>query len=231
MGTRLRRTVVSTVALVLPLGVIAAVGGPTFFAGAKTAIYPVMCNVSATVTFSPPLVKGGIDTVNKADNEVTTVSGITFTNCVSSNTIGAPTSGTASDITVNTAPAKGAKVSGIQHYIKADCGQFTSPTTLKQLKGGNVTVTWSGQPAGWGATGTTTELGNGASLASNAGGEVGFNLLGNATGDYAGTTKPYPSQTTAYIVNNATSANLLGGCNSGPVSSITIDASTSTAIF
>ena len=90
-------------AFLVPAGFVAALEGPSLLAGAAGPSFPVVCNMSATVTFSPPLTLAGTDTTNPAAVTTTTISGVTLSNCLSSDPSGPPTSGSATVSPITTA--------------------------------------------------------------------------------------------------------------------------------
>lgn len=219
IGRRIK-VAIGVLVVAMPLGVVGAMEGPSLIAGASAApAFPATCRISATVSFNPPLVAGGLSGPSEP-NEVATVDNISLTDCLSSNGIGAPTSGTAAPVTITTAPAKAGKINKVKQFNTANCGSFASTTTLKELKHFSLTISWSGN-SGTGQTLVSTKK---ATAAVGPGAEVGFLLSGPATGDYA--TKV--GQSVAYVANDANGVNLLSGCAGGPVSSITIDSATST---
>jgi hypothetical protein len=235
--------VVGSVALAA--GLLAAIDGPVFMASSATPTFPVTCAISASVSFTPPLVAGGYTFHAKSGtlpsaNEIATGTS-TLSSCLSSAPYGSPSAGSAS-FTITLKPVRSAAKNWdpitqsncdpttdvnctYYTFVQADCTQFASATTLTALKHVNVTITWSSEQFS-GGTLQTTITGNGAGATSNGGGEVGFALTGKviAPSDY-----PYAAaQTTAFIVNNAAGTNLISGCPSGPVSGISIDGATST---
>lgn len=210
----------STLALAAPLGFVGAVEGPALLASAAGApVYPVTCNISATVGFDPPLVAGGI-TGPAEPNEVATISNISLTNCLSSAGIGTPTSGSSLSTSISTPPAKAGKINKVKQVNTANCASFAGTGTLKELKSFALTVTWVGNQ-GTGQTQVSTKK-VGIALGPNA--SVGFVLIGPASGDYADKF----AQSVAYVIEDSNGLNLLTGCHGGPVSSISIGGPAST---
>ena len=215
---------IGAVVVAVPATIVATLTVPPMLAGAATPSYPVVCTMSATVSFSPPLTKAGTDTTNKAAVTTTTISNGRLSNCESAASAGAPTSGTIPTLTITTAAAKGSKVDKVQHYTIGSCPDFASTTTLKSLKHLTITVSWSG-----GEGGTSTFVNKSAAAAVNSFGEVGFAFSSKAgPGSYS---EKALDQITAYI-DAADSTALATGCSANQtVSSVTIDPTHSVAIL
>ena len=219
-----RKILLVAIAVVLPATSFAVFGGPTLFAGAAAPAFPVACQMSATVTFNPPLTKAGTDTTNKAAVTTTTIAGGSLTNCLSAAAAGAPTSGAIPTTVISTAAVKGAKVGKVQHYTIGSCPAFASTNTLKSLKNLALHVNWTG-----GMGGSSTFTVKSPSAAINNFGEVGFVFGGKAVlGSYS---EKSLNQITAYLDATASSA-LAGGCNlNQTVSGATVDSVHSVAIL
>ena len=226
---KLRRTIVRgavAFAFLVPAAFVAALEGPSLLAFAAAPSFPVACNLSATVTFNPPLTPTGVQSGNSAAKETTTITGGTLSNCLSSDPAGAPTGGTVPTLTITTPATKliGVKVNKVQQYATGYCPGFASSTTLKALKGLAITVNWTG-----GAGGSSTFTVHSPGAAVNQAGEVGFAFLGKqGTGSYS---ERALNQVTAFI--DPTDSNALGsGCSGNQtVATATIDGTTSTAIL
>lgn len=215
----------AALALLAGLGMAAVLTVPVV-AGASGASFPVMCNLSATVNFSPPLTQGGVQNGNSAAVETTTITGGTLSHCLSSDSLGAPTGGTFPTVTITTPATKliGVKVNKVQQYATGYCPSFSSPTTVKSLKGMVMNVTWTG-----GAGGTSTFTVKSPALGLNSSGEAGFILSGKqGPGSYS---QKALNQVTAFL-DTPDSIVIANGCPGGAsVSSASIDGTTSTAIL
>lgn len=226
---RIRRNLLRgavSLAFLVPTGLIAALAGPSLMASAAAPAYPVVCQLSATITFNPPLTPTGVVSSNSGATETTTVSGGTLSNCVSADpTAAAPTGGSIATLTITTPATKliGDKVNKVQQYATGYCPGFVSASTLKALKGLSITVTWTG---GQGGTSTFTDKSPGGAVANS--GEIGFVFGGKAvTGSYS---EKNLNQISAYV-DAADSANLLGACSGGTVTTATIDPTRSIVII
>lgn len=213
-------------AILVSSGLVAALLGPSLIASAASPAFPVMCNVGATVTFSPPLTKTGVVSGNSAAVESVTIGSGTLSNCVSADPSGAPSSGSIPPVTFTTPATKliGDKVNKVQQYAIGYCPGFASTSTFKSLKGLSVTVNWTG-----GQGGSSTFTDKSPSAAINSFSEVGFTFLGKeGGGSYA---QKALNQITAYI--DATDSTALAtGCSANQtVSSVTIDPATSAAVL
>ena len=203
----------------VPVGIAAAVVGPTLLASAGGIQDPVMCNVTGTASFSPALTNAGVNT-GKGTNETVTLSGFNQNHCLSSSSSGAPTSGSIGTTTVEIAATKVGSGHSAQ-YLTGYCPGFASTNSLKALKGLLLTTTWSGGEGG--TTGIETKT---PTVAANSLGEAGFAIVAKyETGSYASK----QVQAILYLTSSETAA-LGGGCTSGPVSSITFDGATSTVL-
>ena len=195
-------------AVLLPVGLIAALEGPNLTAGAAPPpSFPVACNLSGTVNFSPPLTLAGVVSGNSGAVTTTTITGGTLSNCLSAASAGAPSSGTIPTLTITTPATKlvGLKVNKVQQYATGYCPAFAGTATLKSLKGLSITANWTG-----GAGGTSTFTVSSPSPAINFFAEVGFNFLGKmGTGSYA---QKALNEVTAFL--DPTSSEALGsGCS------------------
>lgn len=222
----LTRTLAVAIAAI-PVAGITALVEPMLGADAAVVAYPVMCNLSATVGFSPAMTPTGTDTTNKAAVTTTTISNASLQGCLSSDPHGAPSSGTvAGTVSVRTPGTKTTKVGPTQHYATGYCPAFTSTDTLKSLKGLTLVVAWTG-----GAGGTSTFVVTKAFPAINLHGEIGFVLQAKqGPGAYS---QKLINQITAYL--DATDSLVLAtGCKTGytgPISTVVIDPAYSTAAF
>ena len=218
------KILLAAAAIALPAVGIAAVTASTPVASAVASALPVMCKVSATVTFNPPLTKNGVDTTNKAAMNTATITNGQASACVSSDAHGAPTSGTFGPVTIKTAATKGAKVNKVQHYTLGSCPGFASVATFKALKGLTLVVHWTG-----GAGGTSTFVNKTASAVADNVGEVGFALASKAgPGSYS---EKALDQVTAFL-DVADSTALASGCAANQtVHTVTVDVNHSTLIL
>jgi len=239
---RFRKTLLTTMAAALPLGILAAISGPALFSSAASPTLPVQCNFSATVNLNPPLIVGGTQTTVKTSTEQATISNESFSNCTTSAALGTPVaSASQSGPTINTPALYIGKVNNVKTYTVGECSQFTSPTTLAALKNLNFTVGWASEQftGGTMASGMTSK---GGGATTNGGGELGFVLYGKpSTGDYSVKTP----QVVAYVLPDDAGTAALANCPvglspgayphdpgynpaTGAVSSFQIDGSTST---
>jgi len=200
-------------------GLAATLVGPASVAGAAGVQDPIMCNVSGTATFNPPLTQAGSNT-GKGSVETVTLTGFTESNCVSSSSSGAPTGGTIPATSIRVAATKVGSGKATQ-YLTGYCPGFASTSSLKALRKVTLTSNWSG------GEGRSTQIETKkAGIATNNLGEAGFAIVGKfITGSYP----LKPVQITAYLTA-AESTALAGQCATGPVSSITFDGSTSTIL-
>jgi hypothetical protein len=220
-GLRRKLLLGAAAALVgLPLGVAAAIEGPTMFAAAGGVQDPVMCNITGTASFSPPLTNAGTNT-GKGSTENVTLSGFTESHCLSSDNSGAPSSGSIPPQTIHIAATKSGSGKSAQ-YLTGYCPGFASPSSLKALKNLTFVSNWSG-----GAGGSTTITTKAAGIAGpNNLGEAGFAVPAKfGTGSYAAKV----AQVVVFLTAAETAA-LGSQCASGPVSSVTFDSSTSTIV-
>ncbi|HUY22634.1 MAG TPA: hypothetical protein VMV22_09860 [Acidimicrobiales bacterium] len=220
------KILVGALALAVPVACVAAVTVPALQAGASLApAYPVVCKMSATVTFSPALTKAGVDTTNKAAVTSTTISGGTLSSCISADPAGAPSGGTIATTTIKTPATKSGKVGKVMHYLIGSCPAFAQAGTLKSLKNLALTVSWSG-----GQGGSSTFTVKKAEPAINDSGEVGFAFSGKAVlGSYS---EKALNQITAYLAPPSTSTALATGCSGNQVvTGATVDTSFSVAVL
>ena len=219
MRTR-RRILFGVLALALPVTGFAVFGTPSMFAGAAAPAFPVACKITATVTFSPALTKGGTHTTNPAARTTVTVTAGHLAACLSAAPSEAPGHGTLPTTTFTLPATKLAARS----YATGYCPAFDGNATLKALKGLRLAVAWTG-----GAGGTSDFTNKKATLATNKDSEVGFALSGKeGFGSYA---EKSLNQVTLFI-DTADSAALSTGCAANQtVSSVTFDNSNSVAIL
>ncbi len=211
-------TVSAAVAVAIPLGIGAAIVGPTL-ASAGGVQDPVMCNVTGTASFSPPLTHTGENT-GSGSVETVTLSGFSETHCLSSSSSGAPSSGTFATTSIHIAATKVGSGKTAE-YLTGYCPGFASSNSLKALKNLTLTTSWTG---GEGAT-TAIET-KSPTIAANDIGEAGFAISAKyESGSYAAKVV----QAILYLTSSETGT-LGGGCPSGSVSSITFDGATSTVL-
>ncbi|MGH9029526.1 MAG: hypothetical protein ACRDV4_07920 [Acidimicrobiales bacterium] len=201
----------------VPVGIVTALLGPSMFASAAAAQDPIMCNLSGSVTFNPPLTKAG-DNTGKGSVETVTLDGLSLSHCLSSDSSGAPSSGSISNQTLTIAATKSGKGKSAE-YLTGYCPGFASSSSLKALKKLTLTTNWTG-----GAGGSTTVETKSGAVAANSSGEAGFAIVEKfESGNYP--TKV--AQTIAYLTSADTAE--IGSC-SGSISSISFDGTTSTAL-
>jgi len=211
-------TVSAALAVAIPLGIGAAIVGPTL-ASAGGVQDPVMCNVTGTASFSPALTHAGENT-GKTSVETVTLSGFSETHCLSSSASGAPSSGTFATTSVHIAATKVGS-GPTAEYLTGYCPGFASTNSLKALKNLTLTTNWTG-----GEGNTTAIETKSPTVASNNIGEAGFAIAAKyESGSYAAKVV----QAILYLTSSET-ATLAGGCTSGSVSSITFDGTTSTVL-
>lgn len=254
---RARKHIFTATALLVPVGLLAVVTGPTLFAGAAKLSNPVVCAMDAQLNFNPPLqglnatanpggspvTHQGNDTTNPAAVESITVSGtggptspIGLNNCVTSSPIGNPDSGSIPAFTFTTPTVKTFKEAArphVQHYQVGACDGLANPTgatekaTLKALKSFNSAITWQDQPDWTTGTSSTALTTKGAGTTANDNSEQGLVVQGTGTGDYAGN-----SQITLYVDGTVLDGgNWYASCTSGTVSTVTIDSNTSAILI
>jgi hypothetical protein len=206
-----RRILTSVVAFALPIALIAGLSSAA--SAKKPPPNPTTCHLSASVTISPPLSVTGV-VAPKGSIGTTTVN-VTYSSC-SNGTPGAAT------LSIQTKAAKDKNWATDGNQKKDDylglCGTFASTSTTKSLKKAVKNLPVSGG-----------ELKGAKAAAGTVGSEVGFII---SHGTVKGGTYPTASHGAlieAGLVNDANNTNLIGGCKSGPVSTIDIDPSTSTA--
>ncbi len=211
-------TVSAALAVAIPLGIGAAIVGPTL-ASAGGVQDPVMCNVTGTASFSPPLTHAGENT-GKGSVETVTLSGFSESHCLSSSASGAPSSGTLATTSVSIEATKVGSGKTAE-YLTGYCPGFASPNSLKALKNVALTTTWSG-----GEGNTTAIETKSPTIAANDLGEAGFAISAKyESGSYAAKVV----QAILYLTSSETGT-LAGGCESTTVSSITFDGTTSTVL-
>jgi hypothetical protein len=203
--------------MAVPLAMVAGLALPA--GAAKAPPNPVTCHLSATVSISPPLtVKGVLSAKGQAGT--TTVNG-TLINCHTSAgsvpNISLPLSiSTPASIAKKDAAAVSAGDNPKNYYLGL-CGTFASTSTIKELKKAVKNLPIAGGVL------------KGAKPASGTvGTDVGF-VISNGTvkgGTYP--TASHGASIQAGLTNDANNTNLIGGCQSGPVSSIDIDSTQST---
>jgi len=169
---------------------------------------------------------------NLVGNETVTITDITLGGCLSSNTVGTPSSGSIPDMTFSVPPVYATNVGAIKEYDQSDCANFPGGKAfLKVLGKQGITAHWLGQPALWGGLGFTIVKPLGGVAASNGGSELGFTLPGRASGGVLG--GDYADSATAiagFVSNVGDGANLNAQCSGDTtVTSVTLDATTSTA--
>ena len=214
-----RKILIGVVALAMPLAT--TVGLASAASAAKAPPNPETCHLSATVAISPPLSAKGV-VAAKGSIGTTTVN-VTYSSCVlAAGASGAhAAAGLTSHIVIQTKAAKDKNYKTDGNSKKSDylglCAAFASSSTTKALGKAvkNLPIaggTLKGAKAAEGTVGT----------------EVGFNIIGTAKlGSYPTASKG--ASIAAGLVNNANNTNLINGCTSGPVSTINIAPSTSTA--
>ena len=222
MDMNIRRKVgmgAAALIIALPLSFVAALAGPTLLASAGGVQDPVMCNISGSATFTPPLTKAGVNT-GKGSTESVKLTGFSESNCLSSSSDGPPASGSIPTQTISIAATKVGSGKTAQ-YLTGYCPGFASTNSLKALKGLTLTSSWSG-----GEGSSTSILTKPAGIAANNLGEAGFAVPAKVVGG------KYPSKVAQVIVYlTVDESNALGTfCAGGPVGSITFDPSTSTVI-
>jgi hypothetical protein len=219
------KVLLGALAIAVPTASVVAITSPTLIAGAAAPAYPVVCKMSATVTFSPPLTKSGTVTTNKAAVETTTISGGTLSSCESAAPAGAPTSGTVATTVIKSPATKGSKVNKVQQYLVGYCPGFASTATFKSLKNLAISVNWSG-----GEGGSSAFTVKSPAAAVNNVGEVGFAFGGKAVvGSYS--EKPL-NQITAYLSPTSADTALATGCSSNQtVTTVSVDPTYSVAIL
>jgi len=219
-----RKILMGVFALALPIGTM-AVFTPVASA-AKVAPNPETCQVSATVTISPPLSATGVVAAKGSEGTTTVVT--TYSHCtLDAGASGAhAAAGFSATIHVISTAAKDKNYKTDGNNKKDDylglCAAFASSSTTKDLGKAikNLSVEGGilkGAKAAEGTVGT----------------EVGFNIVNGTVkgGDFP--TASHGASIAAGLVDTgsegASNTNLVNGCTSGPVSTIYIDPNTSTA--
>ncbi len=218
-----RRILFAVVALALPLTGFAVFGTPSIFAGAAQPEYPVACNVSGTVTFTPALTMTGTRTTNPAAVTTVSISAGKLAACLSAAPDEAPNRGDLPAAPLPTFTIPATKLAP-RSYATGYCPGFDL-AAIKALKGFKFDVTWT-QGTGGTSDFTTTK----AASATNKDSEVGFSLAGKEAAD-----NPYfeksLNQVTLFI-DAADSAILSSGCSADQtVSTVTFDKNNSVAIL
>jgi hypothetical protein len=215
-----RKIVAGVLALALPVGTIAATQSAAF--AKKAPPNPETCHLSATVSISPPLSVKGVVAAKTAIG--TTTVNVTYSSCtLAPGASGAVApAGFTSHIVIQTKAGKDKNYKTDGNNKKLDylglCGAFASSSTTKDL---GKAVKNLALPGGGSLKGAKAAEGT-------VGSEVGFNIVGTAkVGSYPTASKG--ASIAAGLVNDANNTNLINGCPSGPVSTIDIDPSTSTA--
>jgi len=212
-----RKILMGVFAIALPIGTMAVLS-PVASAG-KAPPNPVTCKLAAAVTISPPLSAKG--EVAAKGTEGTTTVHVTYSDC--SDAAGHVPNLGGNTLTILSPAAKDKNYKTDGNSKKLDylglCGAFASSSTTKDLGKAvkNLAVAGGilkGAKAAEGTVGT----------------EVGFNIAGTVKGGTYSTASKGAS-IAAGLVNNANNTNLINGCPSGPVSTINIDSSTSTAVL
>jgi len=218
---RSHKLILAAAAVAMPLSALAAVAAPQL-ASAGVTYFPITCALGGSVSYSPPLSYTG--TASPTPNTESVVATGTLTGCLSSNSIDAGTTTGSTTLNISTPGAK-VKVGKVTTYYAGRCSDFASATTLKALKGLNISVTWSNQ--GLGGTGTTVMTSAGGAVASNASlGLAGFNISTKFTsGDYL----IKAGQVTAFLDNTGTIAACAVTPTASPISGSNIVSSVSTA--
>jgi hypothetical protein len=211
--------VAAAMAIGLPAGLTMALTVPPLAASGAAVVDPVMCNVSGTATFSPPLTNSGTNT-GKGSVETVTLQQFTESNCLSGSASGAPSSGSIGD-TVIKVPATKVGAGKTAQYLTGYCPGFSSTASLKALKKISITTSWNGGEGG--TTGIVTKK---ASEAFNSAGEGGFSIVAKYSSG------SYPMKVVQLIVYLTTSetVTLAGGCSGTAVDSISFDGATSTVL-
>jgi len=214
-----RKILMGVFAIALPIGTMAVLS-PVATA-AKPPPNPVSCTLNATVAISPPLSVTGV-VAAKGTSGTTTVH-VTYTNCTDA---AGHTTLSGNTITITTPAGKDKNYKTDGNNKKLDylglCGAFASSSTTKDLGKAvkNLAVSGGilkGAKAAEGTVGT----------------EVGFNIVNGTVKGGTFPTASHGASIAAGLVDTgsegASNTNLVNGCTSGPVSTIYIDSSTSTA--
>ncbi len=174
---------------------------------------PTSCSLSASVSISPPLSAHGTLSVKGALG--TTSVHVTYSSCSN----GTPSAASISIVTKASKDKNWATDGNDKKsFYLGLCGSFASTSTTKSLGKAVKNLPVSGG-----------KLSGAKAAAGSVGGETGF-IISNGT--VKGGTYPTASHAAiikAGLVNDANNTNLITGCHSGPVSTIDIDPSTSTA--
>lgn len=206
---------------------MAALSGPATPSGALASHYPVVCQLSGGMSFTPPL---SSDPQNAPPGNVgaVQVSG-TLTNCLYAGGDPAPTEGTFG-VTVNTAPYKVVYQSYPKRYYDYlnDCAAFS--TILKEIKKTDITVTWTGGQGG------TTTIGpmSSATPTANQIGEEQITLVGggrSATGNYASSPIVQLSMSLDNDGITTSPASINDDCSGGSIAAVSFDSATSVGML
>jgi hypothetical protein len=213
-----KRILLGVVALAIPMATVASLGSPAL---AKAPPNPVSCGFGATVSISPPLSVAGTPSV-KGTSGIVTVHG-TLSGC---HTATASVGPFAENITIHFPSTKPTKDQAAlnagdnpKSYYLGLCGTFASSATIKDLKKAVNNLPFQG-----GA------LKGPKPSEGTVGSDVGFLISGTVKGG----TYPTASKAAsikAGLTNDANNTNLISGCHTGPVSTIDIDSSASTAVL
>lgn len=211
-----RKLLMGVLALTLPLGTVAGLSSTAF--ATKAPPNPTSCNFSATVTITPQLSVAGTPSVKNATSD--TVVQATYSSC----TIGGPFTQTLNIEAKASKPGKDtaaiAAGDNKKDYYLGLCGAFTGSGTVKDLKKSVKNLAFAGGVL------------KGAKAAEGVivgGSDLGFNITHGTVKGGTYPTASHAAVIAAGLTNDANNTNLLGGCNSGPVSTIDIDATQSHA--
>jgi hypothetical protein len=217
MRNNKRKIVLGIAALTVPLVTVASLGTPAL--AAKAPPNPVSCGLAATVNINPALSVAG-ELSSKGQFGVAAVS-VTLNGCHDA-------AGAVGNMTVpinvefpaakpkNDSAAINAGDNPKDYYLGL-CGAFASSATVKDLKKAVKNLPFAGG-----------ELKGPKASEGTVGTDVGFNLSGTIKGGTYPTAKN-GATIGAGLTNDANNTNLIGGCQGGPVSSIDIDSSQSSA--
>src|ERR1700688_716373 len=212
-----RKILMGVLALALSAGTVAFTQAAAF---ARTSANPVTCSLSATVTFSTPLSVAGVLESSPGDTSTTTVNE-TLSSC---STASGPVGGFSQSFNLVTPAATprrdpaalAAGDSRFGRYLGL-CGLFNSRTTTTSIR-----RALNRLPVGGGI------LHNPKAIFGAVGPDTGFIIYARVRGGTYPTINEGATMMVGFT-NDANSSNLLGGCNSGPVTHIDIDSSVSTA--
>ena len=205
------RRLTSICAATIALGTVAFIGSPAF--ASKPPPNPTSCHLAATVSISPPLSAKGTLSVKGALGHTTVVT--SFSGCSN----GALANNTISIVTKAAKDKNYASDGNVKtDYYLGICSSFASTATTKSLGKAvkNLPVAGGVLKGAKAAAGTVD-------------GEVGFIISHGTVKGGTHSTASHAALIQAGLVNNANNTNLITGCKAGPVNTINIDPSTSTA--